>query len=270
MNPPVLTLGDAVRTHVHDGDVVYLGNFGAQLFAVGHEIIRQRRRDLDLVIGSGGILLDQLIGAGVAASATFGHCWSPVGPFAAHNFRRLAESGESPVVFHEVSLGMFTAALTAGAWGVPFMPFPGLDGTGFLTEDWSRGRVEQVSTGFGSANVVRAISPDVAFVHADRCDPDGNAWINGPVSEMPVAAAASRTTVLVVEQLTDAAEMRAHGVTLPGHLVDAIVVHPGALAPDDAAGRYGRDVAAYVDYAERSRTAEGFAGWLAGVTEEVQ
>jgi glutaconate CoA-transferase subunit A len=160
---------------------------------------------------------------------------------------------------------MFTAALTAGAWGVPFMPFPGLEGTGFLTEDWSRGRVENVTTGFGSSNVVRAIAPDIAFVHADRCDPDGNAWINGPVSEVPVAAAASRAAVLVVEQLTDAADLRAHGVTLPGHLFDAIVVHPGAVAPDGAAGRYGRDVDAYVDYAEHSKTAEGFVQWLDGV-----
>jgi glutaconate CoA-transferase subunit A len=265
MRLPVLALDDAVRTYVHDGDAAYLGNFGSQLFAVGHELIRQQRRDLDLIIGSGGILLDQLIGAGVAASATFGHCWSPVGPFAAYNFRRLAESGRSPVAFHEVSLGMFTAALTAGAWGVPFMPFPGLEGTGFLTEDWSRGRVENVTTGFGSSNVVRAIAPDIAFVHADRCDPDGNAWINGPISEVPVAAAASRAAVLVVEQLTDAADLRAHGVTLPGHLFDAIVVHPGAVAPDGAAGRYGRDVDAYVDYAEHSKTAEGFVQWLDGV-----
>lgn len=267
MSTPVLSLDAAVREHVHGGASVYLGNFGAQLFAVGHEIIRQGRVDLDMIIGSGGILLDQLMGAGAVRSAVFGHCWSPVGPYPAYNFRRLAESGESSVVFHEISLGMFTAALTAGAWGVPFMPFPGLEGTGFLTEDWSRGRVDRVESSFGAASVVKAITPDVAFVHADRCDPEGNAWVNGPVSEVPVAAAASGTAILVVEEMTDAEDVRERGITMPGYLFAGVVVHPGAVAPDGAAGRYGRDVEAYVEYAHRSKTTEGFHGWLTEVKE---
>ena len=88
-----LSLPEAVAAYAPDGARVYLGNFGAQLFCVGHELIRQRRRELDVVIASGGLLLDQLFGAGLVRTATFGHCWSPVGPTPAWNFRRLAESG---------------------------------------------------------------------------------------------------------------------------------------------------------------------------------
>ena len=138
---PTLTLSEAVTRYVPTGARVYLGNFGAQLFCVGHEMVRQRLRDIDLVIASGGLLMDQLIGAGILRSATYGHCWSAVGPAPAWNFRRAAEAGDTSVQMHEMSLGVLTAALTAGAWGVPFMPVPDLPGTGYVDEDWPQGRL---------------------------------------------------------------------------------------------------------------------------------
>lgn len=265
MTRPIMALSDAVAEHVQDGTSVYLGNFGAQLFSVGHELIRQGRHDLDLVVASGGLLVDQLLGAGCARSATFGHCWSPVGPSPAWNFRRLAESGDESVRIAELSLGLMTAALTAGAWGVPFMPFPGLEETGYVTEDWTDGAVAHASTPFGDNLVVRALAPDVAFVHVDRCDRDGNGWINGPLGEVALAAHAASTVVMVAEELVDAADVRARGISIPGVLVSAITVVPGAVAPDGAIDRYDRDVAAYESYVAEAATPEGFARWAAGV-----
>lgn len=260
-----LSLPEAVRTHVPNGSRVYLGNFGAQLFSVGHELIRQRREDLEAVVASGGLLLDQLIGAGVLRSATFGHCWSPVGPAPAWNFRRAAESGDRRVTLHEVSLGLFSAALTAGAHGVPFMPVKGLPGTGYSDEDWTGGLLGHVDSPFGAATVVRAENPDVAFIHVDLVDADGNGHIRGPLGEVVLAAQAARHVVLVAEEVADPAEVRRAGVTMPGVLVDAYVHHPGAVAPDGAVGRYERDVTAYERYAASTRTAEGFRDWLTGV-----
>jgi glutaconate CoA-transferase subunit A len=258
----LLSLADAVRRHVRPGARVYLGNFGAQLFSVGHEIIRQGCRDLDVVIASGGLLMDQLLGAGVLRSATYAHCWSPVGPAPAYNFRRAAESGESPVVLHELSLGLLTAALTAGAWGVPFMPVPDLPGTGYVDEDWPSGLLDTASCAFGTARVVRAEVPDVAFVHVDLADPAGNAVVRGPLGEAVVAAQAARTAVVVTEELTSNAVVRAEGITLPGLLVSAVVHAPAAVAPDGALGRYDRDVAAYERYARLAATPGGFQDWL--------
>lgn len=260
-------LADVVAEHVRPGRRVYLGNFGAQLFAVGHEMIRQRIRDVDVVIASGGLLMDQLLGAGVLRSATYGHCWSPVGPAPAWNFRRAAQDGDTRVTLHELSLGLLTAALTAGAWRVPFMPVPDLPGTGYVDEDWSRGRLSRVDSAFGPARVVRAERPDVAFVHVDLADADGNGVIRGPLGEVLVAAQAARRTVLVAEEVTDAETVRAAGISIPGLLVDAVVEHPGAVRPDGAVGRYPRDVRAYERYARCSATADGFRRWLA---EEVR
>jgi glutaconate CoA-transferase, subunit A len=257
-----LTLADAVRAHVQDGTRVYLGNFGSQLFSVGHELIRQRLRGLHAVIASGGLLLDQLLGAGVLASATFGHCWSPVGPAPAWNFRRAAEAGDDSVELHEVSLGLFSAALTAGAYGVPFMPVADLPGTGYTDEDWTNGLLATADSPFGSTRVIRAENPEVAFIHADVADQDGNGHIRGPLGEVLLAAQASGKVVLVTEEIVSGEEVRALGVTVPGVLVDAVVHLPGAVAPDGAIGRYDRDVEAYERYAERSRSPEGFRAWL--------
>jgi len=258
-------LAAAVAEHVTDGSRVYLGNFGAQLFCVGHELIRLRRKRLDVVIASGGLLLDQLFGAGLLRSATFGHCWSPVGPAPAWNFRRLAESGGTSgggVRLHELSLGVFSAALAAGAQGLPFMPVPDLPGTGYVDEDWTGGRLAWVDSAFGPARVVSAEVPDVAFIHADRADTDGNAAIAGPLGEVPLAAQAARRVVVVAEELVPAGTLAPRSVSIPGLLVDAVVEHPGAVRPDGAIGRYDRDVEAYQEYSRRSRTPDGFAAWL--------
>lgn len=268
MSVPLESLHDAVARTLKPGTVVYLGNFGAQLFSVGHEIIRQRITGLDLVAASGGLLADQLLGAGAVASATFGHCWSPVGPSPAWNFRRLAQSGDTSVTVTEMTLGMLTAALTAGAWNVPFMPFPGLQDTGFIAEGWSGDTVAEIGSPYGATHVVKAIQPDIAFVHVDRCDEHGNGWINGPLGEVSVAASAAGQVVLVTEEIVSTDDLLEHGITIFGALASSIVVAPGALLPDGAAGRYDRDVAAYQAYVEAAATSEGFERWHENLDRE--
>jgi glutaconate CoA-transferase subunit A len=142
-------------------------------------------------------------------------------------------------------LGMLSAALTAAAWRVPFMPVPAPEGTGYLTDDWPNGMVTQARTEFGTAQVVRALAPDVAFVHVDLADEWGNGVIRSPVGEAVVAAQAADRVVLVAEELADHARVRAAGITVPGLLVSTVVHHPGAVAPDGAVERYQRDVTAY-------------------------
>lgn len=262
MRPVRLSLAEAVDRFVTDGSRVQIGNFGGQLFAVGHELVRRGTRDLDLVLSSGGILLDQLLGAGVVRSAVFAHCWSPVGPSPAHRFRWAAESGDTAVTFHELSLGHLAAALTGGGWDVPFMSVPDLPGTGYADEDWSHGLLSRVDSVFGPTTVVRSLRPDVAFVHVDVADADGNAVLRGPLGDAVLAARAARVVVLVAEEVRVDGWVVEQGPDLPGLLVDAVVHHPGAVAPDGAAGRYERDVTAYEEYAAAARTPAGFAAWL--------
>lgn len=260
--PTHISLAQAVAEFTRDGDSIYLGNFGAQLFAVGHELIRQRRCGLHAIVPSGGILLDQLIGAGALASATFAHCWSPVGPAPAWNFRRLRESGGAGIGWHEMSLGALVVALTAGAWGVPFMPLRDPGPTSYRTEALHGGMWGEASSTFGDAPVVRALLPDVAFMHADMADGWGNARVVGPLADTTVACQAARRVVLVVEELVDEAVLRASCANVAGVTVSGVVHLPGALRPDGAVGRYDRDVEAYERYATAAATLEGFHAWL--------
>jgi glutaconate CoA-transferase subunit A len=245
MTVPAIALEEAVAAEVADGACVWLGNFGVQLFAVGREIIRQRRRNLHIVIGSGGLLLDELLAGGVAGEVTFAHCWSPVGPHPTRAFRAAWE-GEATVHFHELPLGALSAALGAEAAGVPFAAIDLDPGTGY--GEWTPSMLARVQSPFGEATVVRALRPDVAFVHAALADAWGNCALGTPAGEAPVAVAAARRTVAVAERIAATAEVAALGVTLPGVLIDAVVEHPGAAAPDGVPGRYGRDVAAYEEY----------------------
>ena len=66
------TLSEAVADLVHDGDTVSLEGFTHLIpNAVGHEIIRQGRRDLTLVRMTPDIVYDQLISAGATRKLIF-------------------------------------------------------------------------------------------------------------------------------------------------------------------------------------------------------
>lgn len=242
------TLTDAVGT-VRPGDTVWLGNFGVQLFAVGEELIRQELRDLHVVMASGGLLLDRLIGAGVVAEVTFAHCWSAVGPAPTWHFRRAWQEGND-IRWHELPMGVLAAALSAAAQGVPFAPVRVHRETGYLADGWSGGMLATVESPFGTSTVVRALPLDVAFVHATVVSPDGDCFFGTPSGEAVVAAQAARRVAVVAERIGTPSQ-----VDLLGMLVDTVVESPGAAAPDGVPGLYDRDVAAYEAYAAAGRQA---------------
>jgi glutaconate CoA-transferase subunit A len=165
---------------------------------------------------------------------------------------------------------MLTAAFQAAAAGVPFQAVAVSDQTGYATDGWTKGTLARVSTEFGPAFVVRAISPDVAFLHADLADGHGNAWLTEAHGEHLFAAQAASRTVVVAEQVLPRGDRPAQPATLAGVHVTAVVEAPGAAAPDGTPGRYPRDITAYAQYARASRTVESFDAWLAGVQADAK
>lgn len=262
---PETELAAVVREIVRPGELVYIGNFGAQLFCVAAELIRARYRDLHVI--SGGLLLDQLIGAEVVEAVTFAHCWNPVGPQPAWNLRRATEArsigeGGRRTEVRELSLGMLGAALQAAAWGVPFLPVKVNAETGYASDGWAGDMITQVHSAFGDTPVVRALRPDVAFVHADLADSAGNAVIRQPFGEHLIAAQAAARTVVVSEEVLPPGRSLPEPAHLAGIHVDHVVAVPGAVAPDGTPGRYARDVRAYAAYGADSETPERFDEWL--------
>ena len=256
------TLKDAV-SEVDDGSVVYIGNFGAQLFAVGHELVKQGKRDLHVIAPSGGILIDELIAEGVTSSVTVSHCWNPIGPTATVNFRAAVESGKLDL--RELSFGALCSAFAAGAGGFPFMPTTDLRPTGYFTENRSGGLLDVVQTRFGETVVVGAIVPDIAFLHVDRASDSGDAWINQPFADVVTVAQASRRTFVIAEEICAHEEYKTVAVSIPSLLVDSVIHCPGSVFPDGASGRYGRDIEMYQRYASASRNRSDLAAWRASV-----
>src|SRR6516165_8715537 len=117
----LVSMRDAIAEFVPDGASVALGLQLEQMipFAAGHEIIRQRKRDLTLIGPISDILFDQLIAAGCVRRVIA--AWvGNVMMGQAHAFRREVESGRVAVV--NMTNFSVALALQAAAQGVPFLP----------------------------------------------------------------------------------------------------------------------------------------------------
>jgi glutaconate CoA-transferase subunit A len=142
-------------------------------FAVGHEIIRQGKKDLTLVGPISDMFFDQLIGSGCAkkvVAAWVGNVIMGVG----YNMRRAVEVGIPEKIEVEDHTNFTIAlALHAGGLGIPFLPTKTLLGTGMMSGGFSFKEMECPFTKERLA-LIPALKPDVAVLQAQRADEDGN------------------------------------------------------------------------------------------------
>jgi Acyl CoA:acetate/3-ketoacid CoA transferase, alpha subunit len=255
----VMAMAKAIRRFVPDGSIVALGLALEPLipFAAGHEMIRQGRRDLELVGPISDALFDQLIGAGCVRRVTA--AWvGNVSEGLGHCYRRACEEGiPRPLEVRDHSNFSIALALWAAAWNVPSLPTRTLVGSDIL----------RTNPGLVAADGlvhVQAVRPDVAIVHVQRADQMGRAHAWGPMGVTEEAGLAADRVIITCEELVDA------GVTLsdpnrilfPETKVVAVVHEPGGAHPSPVQGFFKRDHLFYRDYAERSRTAGGYDAWL--------
>jgi glutaconate CoA-transferase subunit A len=245
----------AVAAFVHDGDVVVIEGFTHLIcFAAGHEIIRQRRRALTLARLTPDLIYDQMIAAGCAKKLVFSWAGNP-GVGSLHAFRRAVEGkGGPPLEIEEYSHFGMVARFSAGAARLPFWALRNYMGTDLPRANPQIRSVTCPYTGEALATVP-ALNPDVAIVHAQRADAEGNAQIWGLVGVQKEAAFASERVVVVVEELVDEHVIRSdpNRTVIPGMIVDAVVVEPWGAHPSYAQGYYDRDNAFYVAWEEISR-----------------
>jgi glutaconate CoA-transferase subunit A len=266
---PILRMQEAVRQHVADGQEILIGGFAfSDPTALAHELIRQQRKELFVMKSSGGVLVDQLVGAGCIGRLLSCHVWNSVGPVPAHCFRRAAESGTPhPIEIEELSYGALTMALLAGACDLPFMPTTPVQGAGHFTQRTflpDKFAVMQNPFGRDEVCVVPPLKPALGVFHVHRVDKFGNAQLFGPMGEMRYAMAACRKLIVIAEELVDTALVRERpeATVAPGFMVDAIVIEPWAAHPTDSYGYYYRDLAHNALYGEMSGTEDGFRRYL--------
>jgi glutaconate CoA-transferase, subunit A len=263
----IVSLPQAVSDVVRDGDTVALEGFTHLIpFAAGHEIIRQRRRNLTLVRMTPDLIYDQMIGAGCAAKLVFSWGGNP-GVGSLHRMRdALATGWPVPLEIEEHSHAGMANRYVAGASGLPFAVLRGYAGTDLPTHTKTISTVRCPFTGEELA-AVAALNPDVTIVHAQRADRDGNVQLWGITGVQKEAVLAAKRSLVTVEEIVDELTPVPGAIVLPRWVVDAIAVAPGGAAPSYAHGYYDRDNAAYKAWDAISRDREQFTRWLRSIEE---
>ena len=257
-----LTLTDAIARHVPDGASVALEGFTHLIpFAAGHELVRQRRRELHLIRMTPDLIYDQLIGVGAARRLTFSWGGNP-GVGSLHRLRDAVEQGwPEPLEIDEHSHAGMAAAYRAGAAHLPFGLLRGYIGTDLPAHNRRIQSVRCPYTGEELATVP-ALNPDVTILHAQRADRRGNVAIEGIIGAQREAGLAAKMLIVTVEEVVDELPPAMNSVLLP-HFVVGVVSHcPGGAWPSYAQGRYGRDNDFYQRWDEISRDRARFSAWM--------
>lgn len=259
----ILSLPDAVARFVSDGDTVAMEGFTHLIpSAAGHEIIRQKRRDLTLIRMTPDILYDQMIGMGVARKLIFSWGGNP-GVGSLHRLREAIERAwPQPLAIEEHSHAAMANAFEAGAAGMPCAFFRGYQGSDLRRVNPNIKFVTCPFTGEELA-CVPAIRPDVAIIHAQKADRQGNVLIEGIIGVQKEAVLAAKRSIVTVEEIVDELGPRSTNVVvLPGWTVNALVAVPGGAHPSYAFGYYGRDNSFYIGWDAISRDRETFLAWM--------
>jgi len=260
----VLSLHDAIARDVENGMSIAMGCGLESLipFAASHEIIRQRNNDLTLICPISDIQFDQLIGAGCVKkiiAAWVGNVAAGLG----HNYRRAAEAGiPRPIEIEEHSNFTIGLGLQATASGLPFLPTKTVKGSDFSTG----AQFKRVNCPFTGEELlaVRAIRPDVAVLHVQRADREGNGHVWGNFGVTREAALAAKKVILTCEEIVahDVILSDPNRTVISGFVVSSVVHEPLGSHPSPTQGFSRRDDDFYFEYHKATRTREGFEQWL--------
>ena len=257
------SMSEAITECVSDGDSVALGLALEQMipFAAGHEIIRQGKRDLTLIGPISDILFDQMIAAGCVRHVIA--AWvGNVMMGSAYNFRRGVESGSMQVT----NMTNFTVALAlqAAAMGVPFLPTWSAMGSDVARDNPFFQEIESPFTPHEKLHAIKALVPDVAIVHVQRADENGNAHCWGNLGVMIEGARGAKKVIVVAEEIVSPEVINSdpNRTVIPGLLVSAVVECTMGAHPSPVQGYYSRDNAYYHHYHEQTKTAADSQKWL--------
>jgi len=269
----LLSLSDAIQQFVRDGDTLYAAGFTHLIpFAAGHEIIRQRRRDLVLARATPDLIYDQMAAAGCARKVIFSYVGNP-GVGSLRILRAAIEAGQ--LEWEEYSHFSMISRLQAGAAGLPFMPMNPTAAGDLERANPQYRRVSDPYSG-GEVVVVPALNPDVAIVHVQRADAEGNAQIWGIIGEQKEAAFAASRVILTAEEIVPVEVIRSdpNRTLIPGFIVDAVCHVPYAAHPSYTQGYYDRDNTFYLDWDSISKDKDAVSSyldeWVYGVADRAE
>ncbi|HEY8367706.1 MAG TPA: CoA transferase [Thermodesulfobacteriota bacterium] len=257
----VVSLAEAAAL-VRDGDTLALGGNLLHRIpaAFARALARAGRRRLELVKTAAAYDVDLLCAAGAVATVHAGYVGYETHGMAPA-YRRAVESGAVTAAEHACTTVI--AALRAAAFGVPFQPVAGLDGSDLPAARGWRRIADPYGRG-GEVVVIPSIRPDWAVLHVQVADAQGNGRILGAPYEDPLMARAARRVILTAERLVPSADLaREPELTqVPGFAVAAVVHAPGGAWPGSCHGFYDVDAAALDEWLRAAREPARLAAHL--------
>jgi len=252
----IVSLAEMVA-RVPDGSSIALG--GSFLhrgpFAFVRELIRQRRRNLEIVKQSPGYDIDILCRAGCVGKARAGIVAMEGNFGLAPWYRRAVEKGE--IVLEEHACMTLTAGLRASAFGIPFQPVGGVHGSDLAAlNHWA-----SILDPYGSGRevwVIPAIRPDIAVIHANEVSAEGDTRVYGTSNWDRIMTRAAKRVFVVAEKLEalESFQKRPELTLVPGFMVEAVAVVPNGAWPGSCWPHYEVDYPAVERYMDTSGSLE--------------
>ncbi|GHH02152.1 CoA transferase subunit A [Comamonas sp. JC664] len=258
------SMKEAIAASVTDGCSLVIDGFTHLIcFAAGHEIIRQGRRNLTAIRLTPDLVYDQLIEAGAVRKLVFSWAGNP-GVGSLHALRRRSEaSSPERLELEEYSHFGLLSRLLAGSAGLPFWPLNNYAGGDIARVNPSIKTVTCPFTGQALA-AVPALRPDVAIIHCQRADAEGNAQVWGLLGSQKEVAFAAKKVVVVAEEIVSTERIRKdpNRTLVPGIIVSHVVHEPWGCHPSFVQGFHDRDNDFYVKWEDISRQPETYRAWL--------
>lgn len=251
------TISEAVKV-IEDGMHIALCGFAVTRCTIAfvHELIRSGKKDLTVSQCVAGMDTDLLVGAGCVRKLIYGGgSLDRFGPVSSVN--RAIEEGTIEV--EEYSSLAITFKNLAGALGLTFLPIKSMLGSQMLEELLKRedSPVKLIDCPFTREKYValKALRPDVAIVHANMVDEEGNAIVIGPLWDLREMAFAAEKVIVTAERIAPRSytEKRPELTLIPAFKVSAIVLAPFGSYPTGVFKEYDYDAEHLKMYAAASR-----------------
>lgn len=274
----VYSLQEAVAKFIEDGDSLCFGGFttNRKSYAVVHEILRQKQKDLIGYGGPAGGDWDMLIGDGRVKA--YINCYTANSGVTnvSRRYRAAIEKGE--ILFEDYSQDVVMLMLHAASLGLPYFASRLMMGTD-LTDKWGiseevRKTIDKlpnqkfayVDDPFTGDKLVAVPTPklDTAVIHVQQASPDGTCSILGDEFHDVDIAVAAKKVIVTCEELVENDQIRLDPSTnsVPGFCVSAVVHAPYGAHPCQCYSHYDYDNVYLKEYDVASKTDEAFAAFV--------
>lgn len=265
----VMTMAQAVADNIRDGQFLFIGGYICRTpFSAVHEIVRQGRKDLTITRSNAADDFDMLIGAGTVSR--FIGTFLSLGLYGLGRcYRRAMEQGIPRAIeveeYTNLSLPMM---LMAGAMGMPFVPVRDMVGSDLLNVRAFMGddKYRVIDSPFDGKRtlLVPALKPEVAIIHVQQSDEEGNAQMWGIGGDCQMGANAAEKVIVSCERLISREDVGKDPsrTIVPAFKVAAVVEEPFASHPGYTPGFYDVDQSFGYMYQQASNTVEGFEAFL--------